>query len=123
MLDRERSLLWTAADGGTAVSWREALEAVDALTTAGHSDWRLPTTAELASLYDPAQPGYVPVCTKSDLPVRVPPEFTLSCALYWSSDGDDDTATQFNFFHGQAKIARKRDDYGFGAYVLAVRDR
>ena len=49
--DRLTGLEWTK-DAGAVKPWPEAFDYVKALTTGGHSDWRLPNAIELQSLID-----------------------------------------------------------------------
>ena len=49
--DRLTGLDWTK-DAGAVKPWPEAFDYVKALTTGGHSDWRLPNAIELQSLID-----------------------------------------------------------------------
>jgi len=49
--DRLTGLEWTR-DAGAVKPWPEAFDYVKALTTGGHSDWRLPNAVELQSLID-----------------------------------------------------------------------
>lgn len=49
--DIDNSLMWTQAPSAS-MNWIAAVTATQALTTAGYSDWRLPTVKELQSLVD-----------------------------------------------------------------------
>ena len=51
------ALEWALATNGENITWPEAVEYCSGLTLAGHSDWRLPTMAELESLHDPDAEG------------------------------------------------------------------
>lgn len=66
-------LQWATASNGADVRWREADAFCRELELEGHSDWRLPTLAELEALYDPDQPGGI----------RAP--FQLDDCCLWSS--------------------------------------
>jgi len=59
--DRATGLIWTQMDSGHlkagkkadgTLTWPEALQWAEALTVAGHDDWRLPNVKELQSLLD-----------------------------------------------------------------------
>jgi len=67
-------LMWSLAASSEPVLWADAEEFCDTLEAAGHSDWRLPSLAELEGLHDPS--------TASGLPPGLP--FPDCCA--WSSD-------------------------------------
>jgi hypothetical protein len=48
--DNLTGLMWERAPSGARMNWAEANEHVEALTLAGHADWRLPERVELRSL-------------------------------------------------------------------------
>ena len=50
--DLATGLMWTRADSGKAVNWRDALAWCENLKLAGHDDWRLPNAKELHSIVD-----------------------------------------------------------------------
>ena len=47
-----KQILGSAEDQRVSASWDQAQVVCDALTFAGHEDWRLPTVRELASLFE-----------------------------------------------------------------------
>src|SRR3989304_1317520 len=49
--DISNGFVWQKADTEKPVSWQEAKEYCRTLTLGGHSDWRLPTIAELKALH------------------------------------------------------------------------
>ncbi len=49
VLDVKTKLLWQKTNAAPAASWVQAEAYCDDLTTAGHTDWRLPTVTELAT--------------------------------------------------------------------------
>jgi poly(3-hydroxybutyrate) depolymerase len=50
--DEATGLTWMKADSGQGMNWPAALEYAEALTLAGHDDWRLPNAKELQSIVD-----------------------------------------------------------------------
>jgi hypothetical protein len=76
--------MWTKADGGKAMTWKEAWAWCRALKTGGHADWRMPTAEELGhKLYDGLQPE------GQWIPDRRVPLFAWSGDEYWTSTGGD----------------------------------
>jgi hypothetical protein len=69
-------LEWAVATNGIDLKWPEAVDYCDTLELAGHSDWRLPTLAELKSLHEPDAPG--------GEAIRSP--FTIGGCCLWSSE-------------------------------------
>jgi hypothetical protein len=109
--DSEYGLQWVPAPN-LAMNHYEAEKYVRGLSLA-EGGWRLPTRAELRSLYDPSKPGLVD------------PKFKVGGRLVWSSEVDSDPsfAWYFNFYGGdEYKYARDPacNEY---FYVLAVRYR
>ncbi len=109
--DSEHGLQWVPAPN-VAMNHYEAEKYVRSLRIAG-GGWRLPTRAELRSLYAQSKPGLVD------------PKFKVGGWLAWSSEVDSDPsfAWYFNFNSGgEYKYARDPacNEY---FYVLAVRSR
>jgi hypothetical protein len=50
--DRASGLMWTKADSGKTMNWKQALRYAENLNHAGHDDWRLPNVKELQSIVD-----------------------------------------------------------------------
>lgn len=46
-------LQWSLTTNGANIKWPDAVDYCENLELAGHTDWRLPSLAELESLYDP----------------------------------------------------------------------
>jgi hypothetical protein len=72
--DEVSGLVWARADEAS-VTWLEALSACEASTVGGHSDWRLPSYKELATLVDHS---------RSAAPLAAP-TLALADDTYWSS--------------------------------------
>jgi len=50
--DVASGLMWQKNDSGSGLNWEQALAYAEGLTTAGHTDWRLPNAKELQSIVD-----------------------------------------------------------------------
>jgi Protein of unknown function (DUF1566) len=72
-------LLWERSDNGSDINWDDAKD-----RCARSADWRLPTLAELASLYD----ARLPQVKCGDYMCRVPHEFRLTSAIFWTGRTD-----------------------------------
>jgi hypothetical protein len=59
--DPSTGLIWTAKDNGKDLRWKKAMKYCRDLRLSGHSDWRLPSIAELQAIYDKTanSPGLV----------------------------------------------------------------
>lgn len=93
--DSLTGLQWQLAPGPTALTQQAAAEACDDLVLASHSDWRLPTVAELQSLVDyerhhPAQPSLLPAPTGT--------------AEFWTLVQRGDGAWSVEFLRGQVRV-------------------
>jgi hypothetical protein len=55
--DNVTGLMWQQALPATKYFWGDAVAYCPTLTLAGHSDWRLPSVIELASIVDLGQPN------------------------------------------------------------------
>ena len=53
--DKATGLMWTKADSGKTMNWRQALKWAEDLDCGGFSDWRLPNAKELQSIVDYAR--------------------------------------------------------------------
>lgn len=89
--DEATGLVWTQRDNGKGVNWRDALAWAEALSLAGHDDWRLPNAKELQSIVD-----YTRAPDAQDPARRGPaidPVFRLSDPEAWcwtsTTHGDD----------------------------------
>ncbi|RJX28877.1 MAG: DUF1566 domain-containing protein [Desulfurivibrio sp.] len=52
VLDHSTGLMWAARDNGTDISWEEAKAFCENYRGGGHADWRLPTLAELDTIFE-----------------------------------------------------------------------
>ncbi|MCX5899218.1 MAG: DUF1566 domain-containing protein, partial [Proteobacteria bacterium] len=74
--DTGTGLMWQQATASGTSTWEEALGYCESLDFAGHTDWRLPTAKELASIVDTTR------YNKSINPVYFP---DTVASYYWSS--------------------------------------
>jgi hypothetical protein len=66
-------LLWTVGTNGENVGWDDAANYCETLTVDGFEDWRLPTLAELETIYEPAAEG------------RIEPPLVVADCCAWSA--------------------------------------
>ncbi len=109
--DSEYGLQWVPAPDW-AMNHYQAEEYVRSLSLAG-GGWRLPTRAELRSLYDASKPGLAD------------PKFNVSGKLVWTSevDADPSFAWYFNFYGGGEYRYTRDPACNFYFHGLAVRSR
>ena len=49
--DHKSRLIWAPRDNGYSINWYAAVTYCEDYSSGGHRDWRMPTSAELATLY------------------------------------------------------------------------
>jgi Protein of unknown function (DUF1566) len=111
--DTETGLMWVSKDNGAPINWPDAKKYCENLNVAGYSDWRIPTLAELATLYTPHEKnknGYHTIALVDTT--------AQSC---WSSERKGNLAGRFNFTYGEIYWIRQM--YSGPTRVLAVRMR
>ncbi len=101
--DHQLGLMWAKTDNQGDINWKQANQWVkftfgDTLAKR-YDNWRLPTLAELQSLYvhDQAYKGYETDCGQR---VKIVPEIKLSCGWVWTSETSSIQAYIFNFNRG-----------------------
>jgi len=110
--DNRTGLMWATTDNGSPINWPSALYYCQKYNGGGHTDWRLPTIAELTSLYDPEkvnQHGY-----------HVTKLIDTSAQSCWASETRGNKAARFNFTYGN--VYWLRQFYSGSTRVLPVRD-
>lgn len=110
--DTKTGLMWATKDNGASINWRDACSYCENFNLGGYSDWRMPTLAELVSLYDPEvtnNQGY-----------HLTKHIDTSAETCWSSDTRGYEAARFNFTYGHEYWLRQ--SYSGPGRVLPVRD-
>lgn len=111
-------LMWSKYDNDHFDGWLgnishyTAVDFVDHMTLAGHTDWRLPTRAELLDLYDENY-TYLVDCTTAE--VHIIPPLIISCYLVWSSELHSPSEAYFIEFVGGS------EDYGLRSATIGLR--
>ena len=121
--DHQLGVMWAKTDNQGDINWKQAALWVKYTFTdtieAKYDNWRLPTLAELQSLYvkDNNSKRYETDCGQR---VKTVPEIKLSCGWVWTSETSAIQAYIFNFnrgYHYSDRMVHKRD-----YRVLPVRD-
>ncbi len=121
--DHQLGVMWAQTDNQGDIDWKQAKLWVKYTFTytipAKYFDWRLPTLAELESLYvyEKAYKGYEADCGKR---IKTVPEIELSCGWVWTSRTSAIQAYFFNFNRGLPSSDRMVRDRNYRA--LPVRD-
>jgi hypothetical protein len=120
--DRKLRLMWAKTDNQADIFWHQisswlTQDFPDTIPQI-YENWRLPTTAELQSLFveDPNYNGYQTLC---GLPVKIVPQIRLSCILIWTSDTALGLPLAFDFNLGSAFSVDLHENKG--CRVLPVR--
>jgi hypothetical protein len=111
VLDRATGLIWTRANVGKTMPFKDAVAACEQLELGGMKSWRLPTIRELLTLVD---------YERRDPAINTE-FFACESGWYWTSTpwagSPADCAWGVYFYYGGANYGR-HDSYGF---VRAVR--
>ena len=121
--DHQLGVMWSKTDNQGNINWKQANLWVkytfpDTLEKK-YNNWRLPTLAELQSLYvqDKKYKGYETDCGQQ---VKIVSDIKLSCGWIWTSETSAIQAYIFNFHRGyyySDRMVHNRD-----YRVLPVRD-
>jgi hypothetical protein len=120
--DHQHNLMWAQSDNQGNIDYQQAQRWIhytfpDTIP-ARHTGWRMPTLAELATLYlgHDASPAYEVECGQD---VKITPLIRLTCGWVWAAENQTVTAGAFNFQRGVPFSDRKVHYRGYRA--LAVR--
>jgi hypothetical protein len=132
VLDTKTKLMWMSRDNGSPLSWPDAKRFAANDKEAGYTDWRLPTPAEIAVLFDKSKTrktycgAAVDELGASVDEIHLPDSFHLTCIRVWTSQERTDkpgSVTAFDF-HTGTDTARPgtREFVDMAARVMVVRD-
>ncbi len=110
--DNRTGLMWAAADNGIPINWMDAHSYCTSCRHGGYSDWRMPTVAELASLYDPEE--------KNTRGYHLTALINTTASSCWAAETRGDRAARFNFTYGSVYWLRR--PYAGPTRVLPVRN-
>ena len=117
--DHQLGVMWAKTDNQGNINWKQAELWVKYTfpytIKAKYDDWRLPTLAELQSLYvhDKKYKGYETDCGQQ---VKIVPDIKLSCGWIWTSETSAIQAFIFNFnrgYHYSDRMVHNRSLPGF----------
>ena len=91
VLDTSTGLMWAATDNGEDITWEQAKFYCKNFHGGGHTDWRLPTLAELDTLFD----------QNSESRFKTFKSITLTGCCPWTSDSRRNRARTIFFMTGE----------------------
>ena len=91
--DTKTNLMWAVKDNGSLINWQNASSYCQNYQGGGYNDWRMPTLAELASLYEPG--------AENEYGYHVNKMIGISAASCWASETRNNEAARFNFTYGE----------------------
>jgi hypothetical protein len=108
VLDKSTNLMWAAKDNGNNITWADAKRYCENYRRGGYTDWRLPTSDELAGLYDFTK-TYKSDCGKD---AHLTELIRLTCTAPWASETSGSTAAIFGFDPGKRYSAPQSREHG-----------
>jgi len=91
ILDHSTGLMWAATDNGEDITWEQAKFYCEKFTGGNHTDWRLPTLAELDTIFD----------QNSASRFKTFKAITLTGCCPWTSDSRRNRARTIFFMTGE----------------------
>jgi hypothetical protein len=132
VLDTKTKLMWMGRDNGLPLSWPDAKKYAADFRGANYSDWRLPTLAELSTLFDKAKARRSFCSAAVDElgvladEVHLTDSIHVSCTRMWTSEersGKPGWATVFDLHSGgDAGRPGNKEFVDTASRVLVVRN-
>jgi hypothetical protein len=91
--DTKTGLMWATTDNGTHINWTDAHSYCQSYSGGGHTDWRMPTLAELKTLYDPV--------IQNNRGYHITSFVDTTAESCWASESRENEAARYNFTYGQ----------------------
>ncbi len=91
--DTKTGLMWSTKDNGNHINWTDARSYCQNYSGGDHTDWRMPTLAELKTLYDPV--------TQNNRGYHITTFVSTTAESCWASETRGNEAARFNFTYGQ----------------------
>jgi len=116
--DTKTGLMWARTDNMGNISWHNAKLYCENIILSQHNNWRMPTIAELETLFDKSIAGHETICGKK---VKSIPQIELSCGFVWSSEildvpgGYSVSAYVYNYVKGYRYSSRMSQYRGYRA--------
>ena len=124
--DTKTGLMWAQTDNMGHITWENAKLYCENIILSQHRNWRMPTIAELETLFDDSLVGYETICGQN---VKSTPQIELSCGFVWSSEvldvpgGYSVSAYVYNYAKGYRYSSRMSQYRGYRALpVRSVED-
>jgi uncharacterized caspase-like protein len=102
VLDTKTNLMWASNDNLANINWSDAKNYCGNYRGGGYTDWRMPTEAELADLYDRSK-SYI--ASNQDYNVHLTSLIKLSGCCPWTSEAYGSNAALFYFGDGFRRSA------------------
>jgi hypothetical protein len=83
VLDTKTNLMWSARDNGKDINWGGAKSYCEDYRGGGYTDWRMPTTKELAELSDKSNAYKGAKC---GFDVHLTKLIRLTCGFVWATE-------------------------------------
>jgi hypothetical protein len=132
VLDTSTNLMWASRDNGAPMSWPDAKTFATNYKGGDYTDWRLPTEAELAGLFDKAKSRRSYCAAAVDElgvaadDVHLTELIHITCTRVWTSEARNDkpdSATLYDFHAGKDAVRPGAKEFvDTASRILVVRN-
>ena len=120
VLDTKTNLMWAVRDNGKIINWAEAKYYCENYRGGDYTDWRMPTQAELAGLYDETK-AYKSDCGDGKDVHLTTELIRVRCGWVWASETRGSQAAYFLFYNGERNWSSSQSDVSYNFRALPVR--
>jgi len=99
--DNRNGFMWAPTDNGKDINWSDAKLYCRNYKEGGYTDWRMPTAAELATLYEKKIINNNSSTEDWNISYNINRLFHLTCCCPWASNNRGSEAAMFNFSLGR----------------------